>query len=139
MPRRGTVVPTLQGPKTSDAQRSVEVESDVTVLVIPWGPEHQGLTYVYSRSVDRFRSACYGRPASKAFGRVCCAQEKRRSGSRAAQTYRDVSDFHEVFLDGRQFGAESRDLEGQVLDDGEGHPQRLTQIMFVMCTGPPCT
>ena len=35
---------------------------DVTVLVIPRDPEHQVLTYVFSGSVVRFRSACCGRP-----------------------------------------------------------------------------
>ena len=54
----------LSGSRTSDAQRLSEVERDVTVLVIPRGLEDQDLTYVYSGSEDRFRSACYGRPVS---------------------------------------------------------------------------
>ena len=32
------------------------------MLVIFWDPEHKDLTYVYSGSVVRFRSACCGRP-----------------------------------------------------------------------------
>ena len=31
---------------------------------ISWDREHQDLVYVCSGSVGRFRSACYGRPAS---------------------------------------------------------------------------
>ena len=52
----------LAGSKTSEAERLLEARHDVTVLVIPRGPEHQDLTYVYSGSVVRFRSACCGRP-----------------------------------------------------------------------------
>ena len=39
-----------------------EARQDITMLVISWGPEHQDLTYVYSGSAVRIRSACYGRP-----------------------------------------------------------------------------
>ena len=52
------------------------------MLVISRDLEHQDLSYVYSSSVDRFRSACYGRPASHRRG--TCARSKRRSGSPSA-------------------------------------------------------
>ena len=52
----------LAGSKTSDAERLPEAQRDVTMLVIFWDPEHKVLTYVYSGSVVRFRSACCGRP-----------------------------------------------------------------------------
>ena len=60
----GAAFPTLQGSKTSEAGRLTEARRYVAVLVIPQGPEHQDLTYVYSGSVDRSRSACYKRPVS---------------------------------------------------------------------------
>ena len=78
------MVPTSQVSKTSDAQRLADLESDVTMLVIPRGLEHQDLSYVCPGCVDHFRSACYGRPASYTCRRVCCAQEKRRCGSPSA-------------------------------------------------------
>ena len=53
----GTAFPTSQGTKTSEAARLPEARRDVTMLVIPRNPEHQELTYVYSDSVVRIRSA----------------------------------------------------------------------------------
>ena len=73
----GTAVPTSQGSKTSEAERLPEARQDVTVLVIPRSPEHQDLSYVYSGSVDRFRSACYGRLASQTCRRVSCVHDQR--------------------------------------------------------------
>ena len=71
------MVPTSQEWKTSDAQRLAEIESDVTVPAISWDLEHQDLLHIaYSGSVDRFRSACYWRPASKTCRRVSCAQKR---------------------------------------------------------------
>ena len=78
----GTAFPTLQGLKTSDAERLPEARRDVSMLVISWCLEHHDLSFVHSGSADRFRSACYGRPASHRLG-TCqlCARSKRRSGS----------------------------------------------------------
>ena len=79
------------------------------MLVIFWDPEHKVLTYVYSGSVVRFRSACNGRPASHDLGdvsAVCTIKEAKwkpirrskgggipemrdRSGSRKASLSRD--------------------------------------------------
>ena len=61
------------------------VRPGVTMLAISRDPEHQALTYVYSGSVGRFRSACYGRPASHRLV-TCqlCARSKRRIGSPSA-------------------------------------------------------
>ena len=56
----GTAFPTSQGSKTSEAERFAGVKPGVTILA-----EHQDLIYAYSGSVDRFRSACNGRPASQ--------------------------------------------------------------------------
>ena len=65
----------------SEAGRLREARRDVTMLVILWGPEHQDLSYVYSGSVDRFRSACHGRPASHRRGTCQLrTKEKRQSG-----------------------------------------------------------
>ena len=68
----GTAFPTLQGSKTSDAERLLEARRDVTMLAIFWDPEHKVLTYVYSGSVVRFRSAFCGRS-----GRVSCVHNQR--------------------------------------------------------------
>ena len=75
----GTAFPTSQGSKTSEAERLPEAQRDVTVLVIPLGPEHQVLTYVYSGSVVRFRSACCGRPDPYAqdVSAVCTIKEAK--------------------------------------------------------------
>ena len=61
--RGGTTIPTSHGSKTSEAERLPEARQDVTMLVIPRGPEHQALTYVYSGSAGPFqvrllRQAC---------------------------------------------------------------------------------
>ena len=40
-------------------------------------PEHKVLTYAYSGSVVRFRSACCGRPDSLRSGRVSCVHDQR--------------------------------------------------------------
>ena len=40
------------------------------MLAIFWDPDHKVLTYVYSGSADRFRSACRGRPGSCAWEHV---------------------------------------------------------------------
>ena len=71
---------TFQGSKTSDAERLPEARRDVTMLAIFTDPEHKVLTYVYSSSVVRFRSACSGRPDPHAQD-VSCARSKRRNGS----------------------------------------------------------
>ena len=75
----------LAGSKTSGARHLSGVRPGVTMLVISRDPEHQDCSFVYSCSVDRSRSACYGRPASHRLG-TCqlCARSKRRSGSPSA-------------------------------------------------------
>ena len=75
----GTAFPTLQGSKTSEAARLPEARRDVTMLVIPLNPEHQELTYVYSDSVVRIRSDCYGRPDPYAqdVSAVCTIKEAK--------------------------------------------------------------
>ena len=60
-------------------------------------PEHEVLTYVYSGSVVRFRSACCGRPDPTLRTRQSCARSKRRNGSpsvtrRVAESMRYGSD-----------------------------------------------
>ena len=44
----GTAFPSSQESKTSEAERLAKARQDVTLLVIPWGPEHQDLIYAYS-------------------------------------------------------------------------------------------
>ena len=64
----------LAGSKTSDAERLLR--HNETSLC----PEQKVLTYVYSGSVVRFRSACCGRPASHDLGdvsAVCTIKEAK--------------------------------------------------------------
>ena len=70
--------PAVQGSKTSEAERFPEARQEVTVLAISRDPEQQDLVHAYSGSVDRFRSACYGRPASHRLG-TCQLCARRRS------------------------------------------------------------
>ena len=105
----GAAVPTLQESKTSEAEHFSGVRPGVTMLVMPRGPEQQDLIYVYSGSVDLFRSACYWRPASWArdVSAVCTIKEAKlkpsalgvgrnpfevrdRSGKRTASLSRDL-------------------------------------------------
>ena len=64
---------------TSDAERILEARRDVTMLAIFRDPEHKVLTNVYSGSVDRFRSASYGRPDPYAqdVSAVCTIKEAK--------------------------------------------------------------
>ena len=75
----GTAFPTSQGSKTSETERLPEARRDVTMLVIPRGLEHKVLTYVYSGSVVRLRSACCGRPDPYAqdVSAVCTIKEAK--------------------------------------------------------------
>ena len=74
---REALLSDFTGSKTSDAERLPEARRDVTMLAILRDPEHKVLTYVYSGSVVRFRSACYGRPVSQHSGRVSCVHDQR--------------------------------------------------------------
>ena len=81
------------GSKTSGAERLPEARRDVTMPVTPRGPEHKVLTYVYSGSVVRFRSACYGRPDPYAVAHPSLAgngiwEVRVRQGSRKASLSR---------------------------------------------------
>ena len=70
--------PTSQGSKTSGARDLSGVRPGVSMLVIfpRSGASRPLLSYAYSGSVERFRSACFGRPASKTCRRVSCAQKR---------------------------------------------------------------
>ena len=61
----------------SEAERLPEARQGVTTLAISREPEHQDLSYVYSGSVGRFRSACHGRPASQTCRRVSSVHDQR--------------------------------------------------------------
>ena len=47
------------------------------MLVIPRGPEHEDLIYVYSGSVVRIRSACYPRN-NRDVSAVCTIEESKK-------------------------------------------------------------
>ena len=75
----GPAVPTSQGSKTSEAGHLSGWGLDVTTLVIFSDPDHNVLTYVYSGSEVRFRSAYCGRPDPYAqdVSAVCTIKEAK--------------------------------------------------------------
>ena len=76
--RRKVTLPTSQGSITPIAKSSRRGEGRVTLRSRSRrDPEHQHLAFVYSGSVDRFRSACCGRPDSLRSGRVSCVHDQR--------------------------------------------------------------